>query len=1093
MHRWWLAAPILFLAFAGVVYGLLHVGSGSPITYATTGTWNVTYDAVGNALFGTCSLTIIDKESLSPPNGLGPKLLFGSIDCTHATDGFVDGTLDNATREVSLLVSFFSPGYDVEATATLSPDGQSMNGTWACMLGCVGSGTFTAAQKPPTPTPDTTQLARSLAEAMNIAPGKIVSASLNGTDVRGAIVRTSPIGDPQFPTLGNSFATLTTGAAEDVDLPNLGTESTQLDGLDTTQGNDLVQLDLTLQAPPTATCLQFDFAFLTEEFPEFVSSNYNDTFIAELGGSNFTITDPPFGVPQEVIAPNNIAFDPTDGSVMDLTSSLPFHPQTETTFDGATERLVAGGRVSPGQQVQLTFSVMDLGDSIYDTAVFLDNFRWSNLVGQECGGGIQQGGLSVRVFAPQRVSPGQRVTYLVEYRNNRLEKVADVIVFDEMDDSVRFISASEDAYYEPSLHAVQWDVGSLPPATVGYLSVEAEVLWGLPQGTSVTNFASITSIEQTEAPAEASPASGSQPNLYLNGIGNCPGSHAFRKNHEFATTREAVWPSLYATCNPLLPDLGDCIPIITPSCLNPTSVDIWHVWEANQNHATFENGLDRIPPGTYKTCWAYSGGTVSAVTAVLNHGLRCHHLVLVSPFLTSIDELQTVESVHGLAGIHDFKLTVFQSEADGIGLHRWGIDDTLPLPLQFKVPSDHPWFNPNDPAHPEWVEVKDVPGIDHSGWIPCLNNGSTFLGDLNECDTGGTRSEDSDVTPALDPNAKHVAQEYVQAGGAVDFTVEFENEGEGIAFGVNVADTLGEDLDASTLVLSPGEGGVYDPASRTITWNIGEVGPGEGDELHFSANARADVECGNEITNFAVVNFPSVPEITPTNGVSVTVIGPECDADGDTVLDTVDNCPTVANGPAQAGIPGVGNQIDTDGDGQGNACDEDDDNDGMLDAFESFYDCMDADVPDASADGDNDGLSNTQEFSLWEIYTLSTDPCDADTDNDGFSDGDEVTAGSNPTDPSSTPSGTPPTATRTPTLISTPTRTPTPVRLLGDVDCNGRIDSIDAALVLQFVADLIGSLPCPQNADANVRGGIDAVDATLILQYVAGLIDSLPP
>ncbi|MDP3768440.1 MAG: hypothetical protein Q8S13_10530, partial [Dehalococcoidia bacterium] len=80
---------------------------------------------------------------------------------------------------------------------------------------------------------------------------------------------------------------------------------------------------------------------------------------------------------------------------------------------------------------------------------------------------------------------------------------------------------------------------------------------------------------------------------------------------------------------------------------------------------------------------------------------------------------------------------------------------------------------------------------------------------------------------------------------------------------------------------------------------------------------------------------------------------------------------------------------------------------------------------------------------------------------------------------------------------------------------------IDAALILQFVAGLIPGLPASKNAepadgvldafilqvsvgllpslhnepnaDVNLDGGINAVDAALILQYVAGLISSLPP
>lgn len=179
-----------------------------------------------------------------------------------------------------------------------------------------------------------------------------------------------------FPISGNTYAVISTGNAADAPKPNTeGSLSTELDGLNNEQGNDLVQLSVTLKVPPGTQGWLVDWKFLSEEFPEWVGSQYNDAFLIETPFSEFQISG--FAT---IEAPNNVALDP-DGELVCVNTvgvvGMSAWNALGTTYDGATATLTAGAPVPAGAEIiTIVFSVTDLGDSIYDTTVFLDNFRF---------------------------------------------------------------------------------------------------------------------------------------------------------------------------------------------------------------------------------------------------------------------------------------------------------------------------------------------------------------------------------------------------------------------------------------------------------------------------------------------------------------------------------------------------------------------------------------------------------------------------------------------------------------------------------------------------------------------------------------------
>lgn len=190
-----------------------------------------------------------------------------------------------------------------------------------------------------------------------------------------------------FPRRGGSFAILSSGCAGIVKTKNLTGANGCADGGARVRGaRDVTIWRIRLRVPPGANCLSFRFKFLSEEFPEWVGTEYNDAFIAEVGHSpTWTASDSRVPV---IEAPDDFAMT-RDGNLISVNATqnarVTRAAARGTTYDAATGKLRASTRVKPGVRL-LYLSLFDQGDRQFDSAVFVDRLTLRHA--NRCASGV---------------------------------------------------------------------------------------------------------------------------------------------------------------------------------------------------------------------------------------------------------------------------------------------------------------------------------------------------------------------------------------------------------------------------------------------------------------------------------------------------------------------------------------------------------------------------------------------------------------------------------------------------------------------------------------------------------------------------------
>lgn len=243
-------------------------------------------------------------------------------------------------------------------------------------FGIALAGTLVAAQAA-TAAITGTNSAPTVANAIGTNSG---SAFTYTVDPNQAGVADSPLGG--FPTAGGTFGILSTGDARLADdLNDGGGAGSNLGITDPARGdaNDSQTLRINFTVPGGANCLNVDYRFFSEEFPEFVNKGFNDGFVAELDATNWKTESQKIQAPLDFAAGygDQVAVDTVGPTIVAAANA------TGTTYDAATTTLTAKTVVTPGAH-SIYLSTFDAGDHIYDSAVFLDNLRFTTEPPESC-------------------------------------------------------------------------------------------------------------------------------------------------------------------------------------------------------------------------------------------------------------------------------------------------------------------------------------------------------------------------------------------------------------------------------------------------------------------------------------------------------------------------------------------------------------------------------------------------------------------------------------------------------------------------------------------------------------------------------------
>jgi uncharacterized repeat protein (TIGR01451 family) len=578
-----------------------------------------------------------------------------------------------------------------------------------------------------------------------------------------------------------------------------------------------------------------------------------------------------------------------------------------------------------------------LGETVGDNIIF---YPW--LVAPASGDELP-GGVLVNTGAPTLVSPGETVDYALQYLNLMTETVQNGVLLLQLPRAANYVSSTGGGIYWPENHQLFWPLGDIPSGGQEFLSVRLRFDWGLPLDFTDGTIALLSgdnynpdafdrdtylAYEPVTATAVAPLTQANfdalrvlYPDLQTLYQASLTEGYAYLEAGTVTYSNgQAVQGAVLRTANRqnvrlLTVQDGQAMAITVAGGLfslhdttGGMSEDLqthqrtfWGNWQPEMVNGRLPTACDetrckfhcigktlsvKVVGGAVAKFFFWSlatggtGGLLSGgyqVYSITRSVLDCRNECNVNPYIGCCDAEGQVRWSPGL--LPGYCSKAYCNATTGT----WGTPGQLPC---------------------DGVCMAGT-AEQGGGCKSCAGETQMSQSALSLCAAGSGDCTHTGLLVARDPNAIYGPAGDLLPGQTVTYTITYENEGAGRAYGVYVVNPLPEVMDESSLTFIH-HSGTYLPDSREILWWVGELGPqGAPDAegvITYTVALTAGLPSGTAVANQATVYFSSVPEETPTN-TWVNLVAPLSATPQQLSTDYMTPLPVVLDGRDVSALP----------------------------------------------------------------------------------------------------------------------------------------------------------------------------------------------